>query len=284
MFDNTLQNLFGNQSYVEIFKTSFGTALFIIILISLLVQLIINYAEKCYRWVATILDIQNDFIEYLLKSLRKLAINNIFDFLLERLELYRHLRQVKRIGYGEGIPLFFSVLIIFLYPTDLLSDEWVSITVFTILVIEKLWTIVHLAIAVHHAKQLETAGATCYQEKRFDDSLHFYRQALTIYNQPWIISNKVLDQERAELLEQIALILNNQRRLEEALIHYKRALAFYSRDTLAKDQTLDHTRVRLLYQIAKLFYRLGNRREARRCCQLIYEQTGKRYELTGSFC
>lgn len=283
MFDNTLQNFFGNQSYVEIFRTSFGTALFIIILISLLVHLTINYAEKCYRWVATILDIQNDFIEYLLKSLRKLAINNIFDFLLERLELYRHLRQVKRIGYGEGIPLFFSVLIIFLYPTDLLSDEWVSITVFTILVIEKLWTITHLAIAVHRAKQLETAGATCYQEKRFNDSLHFYRQALSVYSQPRIASNKTLDQERAELLEQIAVTLNNQRRPEEALIHYRRALTLYNQDTLAKDQTLDRTRVRLLHQIAKLFYRLGNRQEAQKCCRLIYEQTGKRYVLSGSF-
>ncbi len=283
MSENILQFFFGNQSYVEIFKTSFGTALFIIILISLLVQLIVNYAERCYRWVLTVMDIQDDFVEYLLKHLRKLAINNIFDFVLDRLELYHRYRKVKDIGYGEGIPLFFSVLIIFLYPQDLLSDEWVGITVFTLLVIEKLWSITRLTIAAHRAKQLEAAGSTCYQEKRFDDSLHFYRQALSVYNQPWIISNRALDQERADLLEQIALILNNRRHFEEALIHYRRALTLYNRDTLAKDQSLDHTRERLLHQIAKLFYRLGNRREARECCQLIYDQTGKRYVLSGNF-
>jgi tetratricopeptide (TPR) repeat protein len=276
MSDNALLNFFAGLSYLEIFKVSFDISLFLVIFSGLLVQLIIRYAGWCYKIFSTVTG-EDGYGEVVLKWLRKRAINRVFDWCLDQLDAYHPIRQIKNAGYGEGIPLFFSILLIILYPKDLLGDEWIGILVFSLLVVEKLWIIGYLKWMVSRANQLEIAGARCYQEYHLDEALRFYRQALSLYSNPRVSSNIVLNHDRAELLEQIAVILDNQHCFQEALINYNRVLTLYDKPPLLGDQTLNHTRARLLHRTAELFYRLGDRKNARKRYQLLSQYTGKKY-------
>lgn len=279
MSDNALQNFFAGLNLFEVFKISLNASLFIVIFSSLLAQLIINYTGRIWKLLSEATDIDNDFGEKLLKILQNLALNNILDWILDRLDTYYPVYQWRNIGYGEGIPLFFSILLIIIYPKGIWVDEWISLSVFSLLVIEKLWMITHLKSLMSRVNQLEIVGAKCYQENQLSEALRCYRRALVLLYQSGVSSNTVLDRKRAELLEQIAVILDNQHQFMEALINYNRVLTLFNRPHLLKDQSLTHTKSRLLRRTAALLLHLGDRKQARQRCRLIYKQTGKWYNL-----
>lgn len=279
MSNNALQNLFAGLNLFEVFKVSFGVSLVIIIFSTFLAQLIINHTGRVWKLLSEATDIDNNFGEKLLKILQKLALNNVLDWILDKLDAYHPVYQLKNIGYGEGISLFFSILLIIISPKGILVDEWISLSVFSLLVIEKLWRIIHLESLMSRVNQLEIAGAKYYQENQLSEALRCYRQALISLYQPWISLNTVLDRKRAELLEQIAIILDNQHQFSEALINYNRVLTLFNRPHLLKDQSLNHTKIRLLRRTAAILFHLGDRKQARQRCQLIYKQTGKWYNL-----
>ena len=235
MFDYPIQNFFVGRNHFEVFQFAFGVSLFFIVLSSLFAQLIVNHIGRFCKLLSRATEIDNHWGEKILKILHKLAVNHITDWILDKLDAYHPVYKWRNIGYGEGISLLFSLLLIILYPKGLLANEWISILVFSLLVIEKLWMITNLNALWSRIEQLETAGIQCYQENRLDEALRVYRQALTSLSQAWVSSNTVLDRKRVELLEQIATILDHQRQFREAMIYYNRLLALLNRPHLARD-------------------------------------------------
>ncbi|EDN70017.1 membrane protein [Beggiatoa sp. PS] len=100
-------------------------------------QLIVNYSRLFSNILSLIPDQFETVFELIAKIVRSFALHHIFDWILSIFDNYRYGKK-HVITYGQSSTIGLSVLVILFYPDNLLVDESIMITIFALILLEKL--------------------------------------------------------------------------------------------------------------------------------------------------
>jgi len=207
-------------------------------------RFIVNNIEKIFRILTQLPDQFETVFDLIAKIVRSFALHHIFDWILSSFDNYRYSKK-HLITYGQSSTIALSVLVILFYPDNLLVDESIMITIFALILLEKLYIIFKIKWVIYRTQQLEKKAVALSKQHLLEESVLQYSQALDLYQKPLLANNRALDTYRAELIEKIADFLHQYGALKRALLRYHQAIQIYQKPHLLRISTFDGERLRL---------------------------------------
>lgn len=256
---------------------SFG----IVVIVSLILgRLIVNFPRFFLRLLDTIIEILLSPINFLITTLKFLALNHLLNWLVDKVDkrCFNESNRFNRkpIRYGRTfifvIPVIFLLLI---FPSESLFKEIAIISFIVALFMYKVWNFNYrIKPAVQQAKLFEKAAKNAYKRGFLHDTITYFDKALDIYKMPLLLDNPKFDANRAKLFEQIGIVLYKEGQFNKALRYFSQAISICRKPDHSHDPKLIKSHVRALKVSAELLLEIGRRSEAHKRYEIIYDLTG----------